>query len=132
MLKYHPEEKEWQRHKKLEEKYKNVIVCDENIQSLFDAFDCFASFSSTVIYEGLLQGKKFATGGYHFCNNPKLVYLLARPEWCGNLLLKLKSFVIDKEILTKYLSFVSTKYAVSIKTNQFAEKLLKRQYYYQK
>lgn len=43
----------------------NLIEVDESVASLFEAFTRFASYSSTVILEGVIGNRVFITGGFH-------------------------------------------------------------------
>lgn len=130
LIKYHPQENIHKLHRRFEKEYSNVIVCDENIESLFSAFDYFASFSSTVIFQGLMQGKKFVTCGYHLVRDKRLVLEISRPEWLSNIISKLRSFKIDENYRQKRLSFITKKYAVDINSQELLKKLLSRETYY--
>lgn len=103
--------------------YPNVIEVDENIQTLFNAFSYFTAFSSTTIFEGLIRNKKFATMGYHFCNNDKLVYQMKDTSATLNLYEKLKKFKISQQIKKRYLYFICNYYAISLGSKQLLDKL---------
>jgi len=93
-------------------KFPNTVLVNESLDSLFDIFDYFTSFSSTSIFEGLMRGKKFATMGFHFCNNDSLVYQMRVNHKTRDLDLKLKSLVIDKELLERYIYFICNYYTI--------------------
>jgi len=103
--------------------YSNVIEVDEHIDSLFNAFDYFTAFSSTTIFEGLVKGKKFATMGYHFCNDARLVHQMKEKVMVENLYEKLKAFCIDKETRRRYIYFVCNYYAIPLGSKQLVNKL---------
>lgn len=93
------------------DKYSNIIKVNESIHSLFNIFDKFTAFSSTTIFEGLLKDKKFATIGYHFCDDPKIVL---RPRELKGLYRKLARFKIDRMTRTKYLNFILNYYRIDL------------------
>jgi len=78
--------------------YSNLIVINENIKSLFQIFDRFSAFSSTTIFEGLIQDKKFATMGYHYCAEDSLVLQIRKNSDALNLYDKLGNFEINQSI----------------------------------
>ena len=103
--------------------YHNVIIVNESLETLFNIFEYFTSFSSTTIFEGLLRNKKFATMGYHFCNNDKLVYQLRVPEKTNKLYNSLKALEIDNHILKQYIYFVCNYYTIKQNSNQIFYRL---------
>jgi hypothetical protein len=104
--------------------YKNVVIVDENIQTLFNSFNYFTAFSSTVISEGLIQKKKFATCGHHFCNNPKVVLRLT--DNLTHLYEQLQNFTIDEPTRLRYLRFICNYYAIDCASRQLFHKLTMR------
>jgi len=94
------------------ETYANVREVDESIWSLFPSFDAFASYSSTCIFEGAIQGKVFATGGLHYLNHPGLCMRIVRPDQASDLYEKLRAFRLDESLLKNRLSFVTRRYAL--------------------
>lgn len=98
--------------------YKNVTIIDENIQSCFDAFDRFASFSSTTIVEGVTQGKKFITGGYHFLSESGLVVESVDP-----VVSELSNHQIDEVVRDRWLSFIYNRYTLSSQQPQLFHRL---------
>ena len=92
--------------------YSNVQVIDENIASLWDTFNLFAAFSSTTIYEGMARGKKFATGGYHFCSGLTLDVHTA--EAAKNLMEQLQAYQIPQEAWLRRQLFLCNHYAIHI------------------
>ena len=102
-------------------KYQNVKLVNESLETLFDLFDYYTSFSSTTIFEGLLKRKKFATMGYHFCNNDNLVLQLRDKPM--NLLSQLKELRVDEELLKKYIHFVTNYYMVDLESEQLYHRI---------
>ena len=103
-------------------KYPNVHESLVNIDSLFNAFDRFAAFSSTTIFEGLIKGKKFVTGGYHFCSGNGLV--LESPD-VTNITEKLKAFNINAEARRRRLWFICNKYTIPLSSPKLVERIVK-------
>ena len=105
--------------------YKNVRIINESLETLFDNFECFVSFSSSCIMEGLIRGRKFATIGYHFCNDPELVFQLKTNEKFFDIYESLQRFVINQKLLSRYLYFVCNLYAVPMDSEQLFHRLSK-------
>jgi len=103
--------------------YKNIVPIDESILSLFKIFDKFTAYSSTTILEGLVHNKKFATAGYHFCDNDALVYQLYTNEHYKNLYKKLKKFKINSQVRDKYLYFICNYYSIFCDSPQLVDRL---------
>jgi hypothetical protein len=105
------------------ENYSNVRVIDESLESLWGAFDLFASFSSTTIFEGMIRGKKFATGGYHFCSGLSLPVHTAVEA--RNLVERLKAYSIPTEAWNRRLFFVCNRYTVPLNSPRLWERMNK-------
>jgi len=104
-------------------KFSNTVIVNESLDTLFNIFDYFTSFSSTSIFEGLMRRKKFATMGFHFCNNDKLVYQMRVNHKTRDLDLKLKNLVIDEELLQRYIYFVCNYYTVNANSDKLFYRL---------
>lgn len=94
------------------ENYSNVMVINENIASLWAAFDHFAAYSSTTIFEGMDRGKKFATGGYHFCSG--LTLQINTADGMKNLMEQLRAYEIPEEAWMRRQTFLCNHYSVSM------------------
>jgi ADP-heptose:LPS heptosyltransferase len=103
--------------------FPNVVFVNESLDSLFDIFDYFTSFSSTTIFEGLMRKKKFATMGFHFCNNDKLVYQIRVDSKAKHLDDRLRNLTIDEDILKRYIYFVCNYYTVRGNTDKLFYRL---------
>lgn len=103
--------------------HENVIEVIENIDTLFNAFDYFTSFSSTTVLEGLIQNKIFATAGYHFCNDPALVLQLKTTDMAVNLYDRMQSFQIDQDIRLIYLEFVCNYLCLDVGSEDLLKKI---------
>lgn len=104
--------------------YPNVVLVDESLETLFNIFDYFTSFSSTTIIEGLLRNKKFATMGFHYCNNDDLVLQLRIDDRATDLYKRLKEFKINQETKMRYLRFIFNYYTVDLSSKKLAYRLL--------
>jgi len=94
------------------EKYPNVSTVDENLYSLFLTFQKFAAYNSTVILEGTIQGKVFATGSFHFTDHPAIHLQIRRAEDAENLEQKLGAFQRDPGETARRLGFITRAYAL--------------------
>ena len=103
--------------------YKNIVKIDENINSLFSIFDNFTTYSSTTTFEGLIQNKKFATVGYHFCDNDKLVFQMRTLEDFKDLYKKLDKFKIDQKVKDKFIYFICNYYSIFCDSDQLVDRL---------
>ena len=103
--------------------YKNVTIVNESLDTLFNAFSNFTSFSSTAILEGIIRQKKFATIGFHFCNNDKLAIQLRVNERAEELYSKLNRFKIHNPIREQYLNFICNYYTVAMNSKKLYYRL---------
>lgn len=94
--------------------YKNVIMVNESLGTLFGAFDRFVAFSSTTIFEGLARGKKFATAGCHLCDDERLTLRIDTDEKFQGLFERLGEFAIDEQVRARYMSFILNYYAIPL------------------
>lgn len=92
--------------------YKNIVLVNESLETLFNIFNEFTSFSSSTILEGIIRNKKFATIGFHFCNNDDLIIQLRKNTNAENLFVQLKLLKINPEVRKKYLYFICNYYTV--------------------
>ena len=127
LLKIHPNYKtEWAN--RIEEMdfikaYPNITVIDESLSTLFSAFELFTAFSSTTIFEGIMEKRKFATVGYHFCDNDGLVLQLKSMEDFKDLLNRLKSFRINEALRKKYIHFICNHYTIPLDSDRVVKKI---------
>ncbi len=96
--------------------YHNVIVIDENVESLLDSFEYFASFSSSTIFEAVYRGKKVMTGGYHSLTGTGVVMESSL------LVVDLMEFDIDADIRQNWISTIHHEYSI----DPMSEQLMKR------
>lgn len=106
------------------EKYPNVRVVDESIWSLFLAFDAFASYNSTAILEGLIQRKRFMTGGFHFMSHPGLCLRATAPEDAVSAYERVTSLSLDQSVCERRISFVTRRYTLLPSDHRMADRIL--------
>lgn len=106
-------------------KYPNVHEISENLYSLYTAFNNFAAFSSTTIFEGLIRRKKFVTGGYHLCSGKGLTI---EPGITGTYLSgitkQLKEHVIPEEALQRRIWFLCNRYSIPLASPVLADRIV--------
>lgn len=105
--------------------YSNVTVINESLKTMFNSFDYFTAFSSTTILEGLMMRKKFATMGFHFCNNDKLVLQIRKNYKAEDLISKLNGQKVDEATLQRYLNFIFNYYMIYLESEQLYHRLTK-------
>jgi capsule polysaccharide export protein KpsC/LpsZ len=103
------------------ENYSNVMVINENIASLWAAFDHFAAYSSTTIFEGMDRGKKFATGGYHFCSG--LTLQINTADGMKNLMEQLRAYEIPEEAWMRRQTFMCNHYSVPMSSPRLWDRM---------
>ena len=104
--------------------YPNVIVIEnENIETLFNIFDNFTSFSSTTTFEGIIRNKKFATIGFHYCNNDDLVLQLRTSDKVKNLYNQLNKFQIKNTTKNRYMRFICNYYTIDLSSEKLFYRL---------
>lgn len=92
---------------------RNASYIKENLFSLFDTFDTFVTWSSICAFEGLVKNKQFMTAGFHFCSDPRLVYM---PTGLGDLkdiYAKIRAHTIDEKARKQNLIFMLNYYAIA-------------------
>jgi len=104
--------------------YPNVTIADESLETYYNSFYCFVTFSSTVSFEALCKGKAVAICGHTLISNDKICLQLRKQEKFIGLYKRLSNLIIDVDFAEKWKSFITTKYAVSMKSEAFAQKLV--------
>lgn len=105
------------------DKYPNVTELDESLDSMFMAFDAFAAYSSTVIFEGAVHRKHFATGGQHFLERDGLRLRITSKEEAQGLYSKLMSFKVDEDLRNRWLAFITHAYTMEPGDPRIVERL---------
>lgn len=104
--------------------YKNVRVTEENINSFWNCFDRFITFSSTTSFEAVVRNKKIAVCGHTLVPSDSLVLQIKERAEFSNLYAKLGQFEIDPKQRNKHLSFLTTKYALAYNSKALLEKII--------
>lgn len=105
------------------EGYQNVRVVDESIYSLFHTFRAFASYSSTVIFEGALFGRFFATCGRHFMDGDGMCLRIRHALDAKRLYVRLLEFRPDADAVRTRLAFLTRAYALKPSDPALAQRL---------
>lgn len=105
-------------------KQPNVCMTNASLKGFFDGLQHFVAYSSTTVFEGLLRGKTLATGGFHLCLHPQLVYDAWHPRFVKNLWRHLQQQRISQQIFKEYCNFICNYYALSMRSRVFVDKLL--------
>lgn len=105
------------------ERYSNVQVINESIETLWNAFQLFAAFSSTTIFEGMARGKKFVTGGYHFCSGSGLTLEISAPEQAEDLVERLRAYQVPQEVWRRRQMFLCNYYAIPMSSPRLWERI---------
>lgn len=120
LFKHHPAAKT---DRKILKDRENVIEIKESIKSLFRAYYAFASWSSTTIIQGALVGAKFAAEGRHFLDDERLVVRTSPGAGMRDIYRRIVSFKPDPDLMSRALSFVTTRYAVHPASPLFVERI---------
>lgn len=125
LFKIHPRYKKDHEDMKFLNDHSNVIIIDESLETLFNNFEYFTSFSSHCVFEALIRKKRIATIGYHYCNHSELVYQLKDKSHFENLYEKLNNFTINLNILQKYMYFICNLYTIASNDIKMYDRLTK-------
>jgi hypothetical protein len=103
------------------EKHSNVTAVNASLDSLFEAFELFASFSSTTIFEGMIRGRSFATGGYHFCSG--LTLPVHNVVDARDLVRRLREYTFSADAWARRLFFICNRYTIPLNSPHLWERL---------
>ena len=123
LFKIHPKYPENHEDMRFLQEHENVIVVTESLETLFNNFECFVSYSSHCIFEALLRKKNIATCGFHYCTNDKLTYQLTTKKDCKDLYNKIYNFKIDLDLLDRYMYFICNYYTVDVSSLKMYQRL---------
>lgn len=104
-------------------KFSNVTIINESLDSIFQAFDMFAAFSSTTVLEGIVQRKKFITGGYHFMSGSGLVLEAPSEGELAQVTDRMSGLQLSEERRRRWLSFICNRYALDLNSEQLVKRL---------
>ena len=72
-----------------------------------------------------MMRKKFATMGFHFCNNDNLVLQIRKNYKAEDLIFKLNGQKVDEAALQRYLNFIFNYYMIDLESEQLYHRLTK-------
>lgn len=101
--------------------YSNMVRVEESLRSLFQ-FPAHTAYSSTVIFEGLARGIRFASVGYHLLQ--KHTYRITRSGF-GDIYNKILSFNFDIKIVRSNVSYITNIYAMPMSDPGLTDRLIK-------
>jgi hypothetical protein len=100
--------------------YPNLKRVNESLRTLFQ-LPYHTAYSSTVIFEGILRGVKFASVGYHFFDRHP--YRIKRGGF-RNIIQKIASVQYDQRQVEREASYLTNFYAISMDDPRLPERLL--------
>jgi hypothetical protein len=109
LFKPHPKD-HWHQPNSAKYSYPNLIRVDESLRTLFQ-FEAHTAFSSTVIFEGVSRGLRFASAGYHFLQHH--THRLTRDGF-SDIYNKIMSYCPDMQAITKAASYITNIYTLSM------------------
>jgi hypothetical protein len=100
--------------------YPNMIRVDESLRTLFK-FKAHTAYSSTVIFEGVSRGLRFASVGYHLLQNH--TYKITRHGF-GDIYNKILAYKPDQKTINKKVSYITNIYAMPMSDPTLADRLI--------
>lgn len=100
--------------------YPNLIRVNESLRTLFK-FQAHTAYSSTVIFEGVSRGLRFASVGYHFLQNH--THKIKRGEF-GDIFNKILSYKPDTVSIRHEASYITNIYAMPMSDQYLANRLI--------
>ena len=101
-------------------KYPNLIRINESLRTLFQ-FPAHTAYSSTVIFEGVTKGLRFASAGYHLLQDH--THKITRDGF-KDIYNKIMAYKLDQELVNKNSSYLTNIYAMSMSDPQLADRLI--------
>lgn len=100
--------------------FPNMKKVDESLRTLFQ-FEAHTAYSSTVIFEGVSKGLRFATVGYHLLQQH--TYKI-KPGNFNDIYNKIISYQLDMDKVRKAVSYITNIYAMDMRDKYLAERLI--------
>lgn len=100
--------------------YPNMRKVNESLRTLFQ-FDAHTAYSSTVIFEGVTKGLRFASVGYHLLQNH--TYKIRRGGF-DDIYNKILSYNPDMKAVEKEASYITNIYTMSMSEPLLADRLM--------
>ncbi len=119
LFKPHPKDS-WGEPNSSKYSYPNMIKVNESLRTLFN-FKAHTAFSSTVIFEGLLRGLRFASYGYHLLQEH--TYRINKGGF-NNIYNKILSLMIVQEDINRSASYITNIYAMPMSDPQLIDRLI--------
>ncbi|MFA5715727.1 MAG: hypothetical protein WC998_08300 [Candidatus Paceibacterota bacterium] len=101
-------------------KYPNMIRVKESLNTLFQ-FPAHTAYSSTVIFEGVTKGLRFASAGYHLLQDH--TYKIKRDGF-EDIYNKIIAYKLDMELVKKNASYLTNIYAMPMSDPMLADRLI--------
>lgn len=101
-------------------KYPNLIFVNESLRTLFQ-LPAHTAFSSTVIFEGVSRGLKFASVGYHLLQGH--THRLMRGGF-GDVYNKIVGRPLDMKAVARATSYITNIYTIRMDDPRLAERLI--------
>ncbi len=119
---FKPHPKDWHRKDNSSKySYPNLIRVNESLRTLFQ-LDAHTAYSSTVIFEGVIRGLRFASVGYHLLQNH--TYKIKR-NYFANIYDKILAYKPDMESIRLNASYITNIYTMSMSDPMLADRLIK-------
>ncbi len=100
--------------------YPNLIRVNESLRTLFQ-LPAHTAYSSTVIFEGVVRGLRFASVGYHLMQD--YTYKIRRGGF-ANIYEKIMTYRVDPESTVRSASYLTNIYAISMSDSNLADRLI--------
>lgn len=101
-------------------KHKNLVRVNESLSTLFQ-FEAHTAFSSTVIFEGVSRGLRFASVGYHLMRGH--TYQIKKEDF-SDIYNKIMKHEIDPEEVKRTVSYLTNIYALPMADPFLAQRLI--------
>lgn len=101
--------------------YPNMIRVDESLRSLFQ-FPAHTAYSSTVIFEGVSRGLRFASVGYHLLQEH--TFRITRESF-RDIYNKILSLTLDIEMIRRNVSYITNIYAMPMSDPGLVDRLIR-------
>ena len=119
LFKPHPKD-DWGTPNSVKYSYPNLIRVNESLRTLFQ-LSAHTAYSSTVIFEGVSRGLRFASAGYHLLQDH--TYKITKGNF-GDIYNKILSFTPDLRAISKAASYITNIYAIRMSDSQLSERLI--------
>ncbi len=119
LFKPHPKD-QWGTPNSAKYSYPNLRRINESLRTLFQ-LPAHTAYSSTVIFEGVTKGLKFASVGYHLLQNH--THKIKRDGF-ADIYNKIIAYKPDFECIRRCASYITNIYAISMSDPALADRLI--------